>query len=129
MKPNCVLFVIPRKAKASLLAGCFSRSFRGRVLTLHGLAVPGGSRAGLFPQSRGTQPYLGAGRGQRAASARTRPGRPGKTAPAVPDHGFGGRGGGGKASPGVLGVAARTEPARNTAFNFLRGRERDINSE
>lgn len=71
-KPKCVLFVIPRKAKASVLAGCFSRSFRGRLLTL---AQQGGSRA--VPQSRGIQPYLGgrrgAGRGQRGASARTRP--------------------------------------------------------
>lgn len=92
--------------------------------------APAGREPGLgcFPQSRGMQPYLGAVRGQRGASARTRLGRPVQNSSSCGCSWISG-GGGGKASPCVLGVAARTEPARNTAFNFLRGRERDINRE
>lgn len=116
-KPKCELFVIPGKAKASLLAGCFSRSFRGRLLTL---AQQGGSRAAR--QSRGIQPYLGGRRGKRQLAFAH---GPRKTVPAVAAHGSGG----GQASPCALGVAARMETAGNAAFNFLRGRERDRNSE
>lgn len=121
-----MLFVIPRKAKASLLAGCFSRSFRGRLLTLHRLPLQGGSRGWAVSRSPGgcsptSEPC--ADKEERALAHGSSAG-PCKTVPAVAAHGFGG--GGGKASPCVLGVAARMEPAGNTAFNFLRGRERDI---
>lgn len=124
MKPNCVLFVIPRKAKASLLAGCFSRSFRGRLLTLHRLPLQGGSRGWAVSRSPGGRSPTSEAGAEPCADKEERAlahgsAGPCKTVPAVAAHAFGG----GKASPCVLGVAARMEPAGNLAFNFLRGGE------
>lgn len=130
--PTVCFFVIPRKAKAFLLAGCFSRSFRGRLLTLHRLPLQGGSRGWAVSRSPGGRCPTSEAGAEPCADKEERAlahgsAGPCKTVPAVAAHGFGG--GGGKASPCVLGVAARMEPARNTAFNFLRGRERDVNTE
>lgn len=97
-------------------------------MTLHRLPLQGGSRGWAAPRSPGGRSPTSAAGAEPCADKEQRAlahgsAGPCKTVPAVAALGAGGGEGGGKASPCVLGVAARMEPARNVAFNFLRGGE------
>lgn len=78
-----VCFLSSPARQKPLLAGCFSRSFCGRLLTRHHLTLSGGSRgrAGVYPPSPGEaalpwRPASFSSADKEEASARTQLGRP-----------------------------------------------------